>query len=52
MPEFRLQFPLEQVPEYAARYSYEDDVEVLARQAWKLLSSAYRRRQRRRFSTA
>ena len=24
-----LQFPLEQVPEYAARYSYEDDVEVL-----------------------
>jgi hypothetical protein len=30
MPEFVLQFPIEQVPAYAARYSYEDDVEVLA----------------------
>jgi hypothetical protein len=30
MPAFVLQFPLEQVPELAARYSYEDDVEVLA----------------------
>ena len=28
MPEFRLQFPLKQVPEYAARYPYEDDVAV------------------------
>jgi hypothetical protein len=30
MPEFTLQFPLEQVREFAARYSYDDDVEVLA----------------------
>jgi hypothetical protein len=30
MPEFELQFPIEQVPHYAARYFYEDDVEVLA----------------------
>jgi hypothetical protein len=30
MPEFALQFPLEQVREHAARYSYDDDVEVLA----------------------
>lgn len=30
MPEFTLQFPLEQVPEYAARYPYEDDLEALA----------------------
>jgi hypothetical protein len=30
MPEFRLQFPAEQVSEYAARYAYEDDAEVLA----------------------
>lgn len=30
MPEFRLQFPVERVPEYAGRYSYEDDLEVVA----------------------
>ena len=29
MPAFELQFPLEQVREYAARYAYEDDVEVI-----------------------
>ena len=30
MPEFVLQFPIEQVPEYAARYAYGDDAEVIA----------------------
>jgi hypothetical protein len=30
MPEFELQFPIEQVREYAARYAYEDDAEVMA----------------------
>lgn len=30
MPEFELQFPIEQVREYAARYAYEDDAEVIA----------------------
>jgi hypothetical protein len=30
MPAFELQFPIEQVPEYAARYAYEDDSKVVA----------------------
>jgi hypothetical protein len=30
MPEFALQFPIGQVREYAGRYPYEEDVEVLA----------------------
>jgi hypothetical protein len=30
MPEFTLQFPLDQVPEYAARYPHDDDLEILA----------------------
>ena len=30
MPEFELQFPIERVRDYAARYSYEDDAEVIA----------------------
>jgi hypothetical protein len=30
MPVFALQFPIQQVREYAARYAYEDDREVLA----------------------
>lgn len=30
MPEFMLQFPIQKVPEYAARYAYEDDGEVIA----------------------
>jgi len=30
MPEFELQFPIERVRDYAARYAYEDDVEVIA----------------------
>jgi hypothetical protein len=30
MPEFELQFPIEEVREYAARYAYEDDAEVIA----------------------
>ena len=25
MPEFELQFPIEQVPDYSARYAYDDD---------------------------
>jgi hypothetical protein len=29
MPAFELQFPIEQVPEYAARYAYEDDAKVV-----------------------
>ena len=30
MPAFELQFPIQQVPEYASRYAYEDDSEVIA----------------------
>jgi hypothetical protein len=30
MREFALQFPIEHVREYAARYAYEDDAEVIA----------------------
>jgi hypothetical protein len=30
MPGFRLQFPIERARDYAARYSYADDVEVVA----------------------
>ena len=30
MPEFRLQFPIDRVSEYAGRYSYADDVVVIA----------------------
>jgi hypothetical protein len=30
MPAFELQFPIEHVREYAARYAYEDDSDVLA----------------------
>jgi hypothetical protein len=30
MPQFALQFPSERVPQYSARYAYEDDEEVIA----------------------